>query len=90
MSVYRYKNPQGGTHLAVLTKSGRKYLHLVMIDYPVRLKKVKKAEGRYLDPMPDEDIERTCEAMLDVGTRLGITKGAEQALQDTITATRGA
>lgn len=91
MNVYRYKDPQGSSHLAVLTKAGHKWLHLVMLDFPVRLKKVRKSEQRYMDEM-NEDLKRTCEAMLDAGTRMGITKAAEDALKATLasyTDTRG-
>lgn len=87
MNVVRYKSKDGRTMIAVIVKVGRKWAHLVWLDFPIRLKKVRVSELEYTEPMSN-DLTETCEAMLDAGHRMGITKGAKDALTGIVEAHR--
>ena len=84
MNAVRYHSEEGN-RLAVVVKEGHKWTHLVWIDYPIRLRKVKKTEERYFKSIPDGNPERIARQMLEAGRgAFGITKGAEQALKEVL------
>ena len=77
-----YNELRGGRHVAVLVTTGRRWAHVItMWDKGIKVRKVNKAERRYMRPMPDYPIKRAARMLLDAGARFGITKAARRALR---------
>jgi len=76
--LYRYHS-NSGTYLVYVVSKGRKWITFVsMGTVPIAIRRTKLINGRYFKPM---QYTGDCKArILDVGTRLGITKGAERLL----------
>lgn len=71
-----------GAHCAVLGKPGRKFTHMAIIDYPVRLLRVPNAEAvRYSRDIEGTTVQTVAQKMLSAGRRLGITLGAKRLLK---------
>jgi hypothetical protein len=71
-----------GCHLAVLGIPGRKFTKMVIIDYPVRVRRITNEEADlYSRDLPDWAPSRLARRMLDTGRRFGITKSAREILK---------
>lgn len=81
--LHRYHS-KNGNYACLVTKIGTKYIHLVWItELGVRLKRIPKKAGRYLTVIDQTTpIAKHVRSFLDVGSRLGITKGAVKALKE--------
>lgn len=70
-----------GRRTAIRVTVGRKYdTIVVMTSSGVRTKRIKKVYTKYLTPL-EYPPKRAIRAYLAAGKRLGITKGAKQALR---------
>ncbi|MCH7502574.1 MAG: hypothetical protein IIA10_04390 [Proteobacteria bacterium] len=78
-----------GVHCAVLGRPGRKFTPMVLIDYPVRLRKIPNAEAvRYSRDIDGTTVQTVAQKMLAAGERMGINKSARKLLNE-ITTTNG-
>lgn len=50
MKVMRYRS-ESGVKTALLVKEGRKYLQILLLDYPMRIRRVPHIEARYMTEM---------------------------------------
>lgn len=91
---YRYQQGSRGEGEAwvkcALIQEGTKYIHVVTLDVPVRVRKVRREERRYMQPLMKKDstpypVAAAAKIMLDAGARNGISQAAkslcERALQ---------
>lgn len=57
MEVIRYNDGSGYRH-GLLVAEGRKYLQLLLIDTPVRVRKVKLDEARYIQQITSTTVSK--------------------------------
>lgn len=79
-----YHTDKGIKAGAVVTR-GRKFLTVILVSAPIRIKRVSLSEERYMKPLlkngsayPVDALRRS---LLAFGARVGITKGAKAALK---------
>lgn len=82
MRLIKFRTEEGVVR-AIAGDPGRIYTQLVWIDAPIRLRKVTNQEvDRYgVDHTWKPTTRKAARTMLQVGKRLGITKGAKKFLQ---------
>ena len=66
-----------------LVKTGRKYFQCVVIDFPIRIVKVKITNGRYLTDI-DYSTKKAARKIKKMVKQHGITKGAKQILKEAL------
>lgn len=77
---YRFEH---GSQLALMGLPGRKFTKLVVIDYPVRIRKVTNQEAeKFARDMDDWTPARLAKGMRNTGRRFGITKSALALLRE--------
>lgn len=70
-----------GSQTAILGDPGRKWTPFVMIEFPVRLRRIKNADvGRYTKEL-EYPLKKACRAYLKIGRKHGITKGAKTLIR---------
>lgn len=80
-TLHRY-HTNTGSSIAVIISEGTKWLHYVTLGTtPIRLRKTKLANKKYFRPVNTGVFPDSLNRILDVGTRLGITNGAKQAIE---------
>lgn len=66
------------------TKRGRKFLKVITVDAPIRVRKVRIADERYMVPLRKGDdfypYKRAVQKFLKAAKHLGITDGAKKIL----------
>jgi len=79
MRVVKYHTPEGVFHV-LLTKEGRKWLHILQMDSTgLRLRRVRTAERSYMADT-DYPTSKAIDHFLDAGKRFGITDSAKYTL----------
>lgn len=81
--VKRYKMDEGN-RVAIVGTPGRKYIPLVYIDIPIRLRMVPLSEAKYITDLRPQDtppVRQAAREFLRIGKGLGITKGARKFLK---------
>ena len=73
-----------GIKTAIALKPGRKWLPVIVIDSPMRVRKVPLSERRFMTPLADYPLRRAVRKYLAAGRRLGITKRARKALREVL------
>lgn len=71
-----------GCH-TVLAEDGRKHIHLVVIDFPVRHVAVPKTEGRHLTLL-DYPITKALRSVRRFAKTAGVTKSAARMLRSPV------
>lgn len=77
MKVVEYHTEQGFQTVIVAPK--QKYLHVVMVDKQVTVKKVPHSEEKYMTEL-SYPLRRAKRIMRDTGRRIGITKEAKKLM----------
>lgn len=77
--VVRWRRDDGVRH-GLAGEPGRKYVPVVVVDYPVRLLKVPLYEQRYMTELDQPSVKKAVRDILKAGRRLGITEGAKRWL----------
>lgn len=71
--------------IPAIVTDGRSTLHVVLMDVPVRLVRVPKAEARHMKPLlrkgREYDVKRAARKFLKMGRVHGINKTARRALK---------
>ena len=83
MKIVRYRTEQ--TRVGAIVKEGDKFLHLLMIDNPIKVTKVAKAERRYMTEIDYKEsrfkrIARRCVKNWHGGMR-NVSKQVREALR---------
>jgi hypothetical protein len=71
---------------SAFVKQGRKFIKVVEIDAPIRVRKVPVSDGRYMKPLLRNgeaySVTRAVNKFLKAGRSLGITDGARRILKE--------
>lgn len=77
---YRFES---GSQLALMGIPGRKFTKLVVIDYPVKVRRVPNQEAvKFARDMDGWSVARLAKSMRGTGRRFGITKSALALLRE--------
>ncbi len=80
--VKRYRTDEG-VRVAIVGTPGRKWIPLVYLEVPMRLRKVPLSEAKYITDLPDApSVRSACRNFLRFGKGVGITKGARRFLKE--------
>jgi len=82
MTPMSYRTDAGVVTALVLTP-GRKWLPIITLGCPIKIRKVALAEQRFMTPL-DYPVKRAVRKYIAAGRRLGITKGARKALREVL------
>jgi hypothetical protein len=81
-------------NIFIIFKEGRKWVHAVTLDQPVRLQRLTHDQEANLTPAlyrgERYPLARACRRLLAFGRRVGITDGARAALKQILTEEKGA
>ena len=80
MKVVNY-NTECGTVAALVGKKGRKFFHVLLLGFPVRVRRVPLSEAKYMTDV-DYSLRKAVEVYRMAGERMGMTKGAERLLNE--------
>jgi len=78
MQVVKYKTEHGMV-AALVGKKGRKFFHVLMLGFPVHVRRVPLSEAKYMTDT-DYPLRKAVAVYRMAGERMGITKGAEKLL----------
>lgn len=82
MRVVHIHTPHG-VKTAIMGEPGRVWTPYVMIEYPVRLFKIRNTDKRYIKDM-DYPLRKAVRHYLRIGREKGITKGAKRFLREAL------
>jgi len=87
MKVVTIQHRDGGVRFskqfctAILGKPGRVYTPYVIIEFPIRLRRIANGDvTRYTKDM-DYPLKKACSRFMGVGRRHGMTKGARKLIK---------
>jgi hypothetical protein len=80
MKVVNYETEQGMV-AQLVAKRGRKFLHVLMIGFPVHVRRVPLEEAAYMIDT-DYPLSKAIKVYRMAGERMGITKGAKKLLNE--------
>jgi len=83
MRVARIHSKDGGVQTAIIGDPGRIWTPYVMIDFPVRLRKIRNTDTRYVKDM-DYPLKKAVRHYLRIGRDKGITNGAKKFLRSAL------
>ena len=83
MKLVNY-NTKYGTVAALVGKKGRKFFHVLLLGFPVRVRRVPLSEAKYMKDV-DYSLRKAVKVYRMAGERMGITKGAERLLNEVST-----
>ena len=80
MEAVTYHSQTG--YRVALVGEGRKWLHAIMLDVPLRVEKLDKRERRLMNPLPGNGAttKRYALHLIRWGRRWGMTKAARRML----------